>query len=167
VAAGDSAAARSGTSSGFRCLRRHRHCKPTTTTNTPPTISGVPATTVNADSGYDFMPVARDAESDALSFRIQNMPAWANFSAADGHLSGTPDAADAGTYSGIVISVTDGKAAVSLPAFAIEAGRRTPAAARWRGGWRRCADISGTPRRRPSAVPTALRRSPAGRRALP
>jgi hypothetical protein len=147
VAAGDSAAARSGTSSGFRCLRRHRHCKPTTTTNTPPTISGVPATTVNADSGYDFMPVARDAESDALSFRIQNMPAWANFSAADGHLSGTPDAADAGTYSGIVISVTDGKAAVSLPAFAIEVmapdtGGGTPGGGTTGGA---APTISGTP----------------------
>ena len=116
-----SSASRSGTGgwSGFRCLRKWRHCKPTTTPNTPPSISGAPATSVNADSAYDFTPVASDADSDALTFNIQNKPTWASFSAADGHLSGTPKAADAGTTSGIVISVTDGKATVALPAFAI------------------------------------------------
>lgn len=121
VAAGATAATRTGTGggSGFRCLRRHRHCKPTTTTNTPPTIAGVPATSVNADSAYDFTPVASDADSDALTFSIKNKPSWASFSAADGHLSGTPKATDAGTTSGIVISVTDGKATAALPAFAI------------------------------------------------
>ena len=120
VAAGSSAATRSGSWSGFRCLRRHRHCNQTPSTNTPPTIAGAPATSVNADSAYDFTPVASDADSDALTFKIQNKPAWAGFSAADGHLSGTPKSTDAGTTSGIVISVTDGKATVALPAFDIK-----------------------------------------------
>ncbi len=118
VTAGTSAAARSGSWSGFRCLRRHRHCRSTTSTNNAPTISGVPATSVNAGSNYEFAPVATDADSDALTFSIRNRPSWASFSAADGRLSGTPTAA--GTHAGIVISVTDGKASVALPAFDID-----------------------------------------------
>ncbi|MCC7461753.1 MAG: hypothetical protein IT480_04735 [Gammaproteobacteria bacterium] len=120
--AGSGGTARGGSWHGFRCLKRYRHCKqpPTTPTNTPPAISGSPQTEVDAGSGYDFTPVARDADSDALTFAIQNKPEWASFSAADGHLSGTPDAGDAGSYSGIVISVTDNKATAALPAFEIQ-----------------------------------------------
>ena len=118
VAAGTTASSRAGgTAGGFRCLRRHRHCSTPATANSPPTISGLPATSVDAGSLYDFTPVARDANSDALTFSIQNKPAWAAFSAADGHLSGTPTAA--GSFPGIVISVNDGKASASLPTFAI------------------------------------------------
>ncbi len=120
VAAGATASARAGGwTTGFRCLRRHRHCRTPATANSPPTISGLPATSVNADSLYDFRPTATDANADALTFNIQNKPDWATFSAADGHLSGTPSAAAAGTYAGILISVSDGQATVSLPAFSI------------------------------------------------
>jgi hypothetical protein len=118
VAAGTTASSRAGgTTGGFRCLRRHRHCSTPPTTNSPPTISGLPATSVDAGSLYDFTPTATDANSDALTFRIQNKPAWAVFSAANGHFSGTPTAA--GSFPGIVISVSDGKAAASLPTFSI------------------------------------------------
>jgi hypothetical protein len=120
VAAGTTASSRAGsTAGGFRCLRRHRHCSTPATTNSPPTISGLPATSVNAGSLYDFTPTATDANSDALTFSIQNKPAWATFSAADGRLGGTPAASAAGAYAGIVISVSDGQASVSLPAFSI------------------------------------------------
>ena len=120
VAAGTTASSRAGgTAGGFRCLRRHRHCSTPPPANSPPTISGLPATSVNAGSLYDFTPTATDANSDALTFSIQNKPAWATFSAADGHLRGTPAAAAAGSFPGIVISVSDGKASASLPTFAI------------------------------------------------
>ena len=93
VAAGTTASSRAGgTAGGFRCLRRHRHCSTPATTNSPPTISGLPTTSVDAGSLYDFTPAATDANSDALTFSIQNKPAWATFSAADGHLGGTPTA---------------------------------------------------------------------------
>src|SRR6185295_12827691 len=46
-------------------------------------------------------------------------PPWASFSTSTGRLSGTPAAADVGSYSNIVISVSDGSASASLPAFAI------------------------------------------------
>jgi len=47
------------------------------------------------------------------------MPPWATFSIATGQLSGTPAATDVGTYSGIVISVSDGLSSSALPAFSI------------------------------------------------
>jgi len=47
------------------------------------------------------------------------MPAWATFSIATGQVSGTPAVTDVGTYSGIVISVSDGVSSAALPAFSI------------------------------------------------
>ena len=54
-----------------------------------------------------------------LTFSIQNIPAWMTFNAATGVLSGAPTAADVGTYSNIVITVSDGSATASAPAFSI------------------------------------------------
>jgi hypothetical protein len=87
--------------------------------NRAPTISGTPATSVNAGSAYNFQPSGADADGDTLTYSIQNLPSWATFNASTGRLSGTPQAAAAGVYSGIVISVTDTKDTVSLPAFSI------------------------------------------------
>jgi len=87
--------------------------------NTAPVISGSPATSVNAGVAYSFRPTASDANGDALSFSIANKPSWATFSTSTGQLSGTPTTAQAGTYANIVISVSDGKATASLPAFSI------------------------------------------------
>jgi hypothetical protein len=87
--------------------------------NRAPTISGTPATSVNAGSAYTFQPSGADADGDTLTYSIQNLPNWATFNSSTGRLSGTPQAAAAGVYSGIVISVTDSKDTVSLPAFAI------------------------------------------------
>jgi hypothetical protein len=47
------------------------------------------------------------------------MPDWANFRSTDGRLRGTPGDAFVGDYSGIVITVSDGSATTSLPAFSI------------------------------------------------
>ena len=87
--------------------------------NTAPVISGSPATSVTAGTSYSFTPKASDADGDALSFRIANIPGWASFSQRTGILSGTPDNGDAGTYSNIVISVSDGQDTAALPAFSI------------------------------------------------
>jgi hypothetical protein len=71
-------------------------------------------------TAYSFQPTASDADGDPLTFSIVNKPSWATFSTSTGRLQGTPKAADVGTTSGIVISVSDGKApAVSLPAFSV------------------------------------------------
>jgi hypothetical protein len=88
-------------------------------TNTPPTLSGSPTTTVPAGSVYSFMPSGSDADGDTLAFSIQNKPAWASFNSTNGALTGTPSATSAGTYSNIVISVSDGTNSASLPTFSI------------------------------------------------
>lgn len=86
----------------------------------PPTITGTPATLVQAGQTYSFQPVATDAAGTALTFSIANGPAWGNFNPTTGHLSGTPTTANVGTYSNIIISVSDGKTSVSLPTFSIQ-----------------------------------------------
>jgi hypothetical protein len=87
--------------------------------NRAPTIGGTPSTSVNAGSAFAFRPTASDADGDTLTFAISNRPAWATFNAATGQLTGTPTAASAGTYSNIVISVSDGTASAKLAAFSI------------------------------------------------
>jgi hypothetical protein len=83
------------------------------------TISGNPPTSVNAGSAYSFTPAASGPSGAALTFSIQNQPPWASFNAASGTLAGTPDAANVGTYSNIVISVSSAGLSASLPAFGI------------------------------------------------
>jgi len=87
--------------------------------NTAPTIGGSPITAINAGSTYSFTPTAKDANGDKLTFSIQNKPSWATFSTSSGRLYGTPSASQVGSYSNIVIKVSDGKASASLRAFAI------------------------------------------------
>jgi hypothetical protein len=87
--------------------------------NQAPSISGTPPTQVNTGSQYSFTPTADDADGDSLTFSITNRPSWATFSSTTGRLSGTPARDDDGNYPNIVISVTDGQASASLPAFAI------------------------------------------------
>jgi hypothetical protein len=87
--------------------------------NTAPTLSGTPATSVVADSPYRFVPKAQDADGDRLVFSIQNKPNWATFSTSTGELSGTPNSSHIGTYSNVIIAVTDGKATTRLRSFSI------------------------------------------------
>ena len=84
-----------------------------------PSISGTPATSVTAGSAYSFTPSTKDPSGGALSFSVQNKPTWATFNTTSGMLSGTPTAANVGTYSGIVISVSDGSSSAALPSFSI------------------------------------------------
>jgi hypothetical protein len=87
------------------------------TSNRAPIISGTPDTSASVGQFYSFQPTASDADGDTLAFTIQNKPSWATFSATTGRLSGTPGST--GTFGNIVIRVTDGSLADSLPAFAI------------------------------------------------
>jgi len=92
---------------------------PATTTNTAPVISGTAATSVLAGAAYSFQPTASDANGDALTFSIANAPSWAAFSTTTGRLTGTPTAAQVGSYGSILITVSDGKTTASLPAFSV------------------------------------------------
>ena len=97
----------------------------TSTTNRAPVISGTPATSALAGSAYAFQPSATDADGNTLSFGIGNKPAWASFNTSTGRLSGTPATGSVGTFNNIVISVSDGKATASLPAFSIKVNAAT------------------------------------------
>ncbi len=87
--------------------------------NKPPVISGSPATSVTVGQAYSFTPTASDPDGQTLGFTIANKPSWAAFNSSTGRLSGTPAAADAGTYTGIVITVSDGTASAALPGFTL------------------------------------------------
>lgn len=94
--------------------------------NSPPKISGTPATSGTVGQAYAFRPTASDPDGQTLNFSIGNKPPWASFSTTTGRLAGTPTIA--GTFGNIVIRVTDGIATTSLPAFSIsiQATNRAP-----------------------------------------
>ena len=87
------------------------------TSNSVPTISGVPSTKVTIGSMYSFTPNATDADNDTLTFSVQNKPGWADFDNATGRLSGQPSLGDEGTYNNIQITVSDGTDSTSMAAF--------------------------------------------------
>lgn len=87
--------------------------------NNAPTISGSPGNLASVGSTYTFTPSAFDVDGDSLTFSILNMPSWATFNASNGRLTGTPNMGDEGTYSGILVTVSDGTAQASLPAFTV------------------------------------------------
>jgi hypothetical protein len=97
----------------------------------PPTISGTPPTQVQAGQPYSFTPTVSNPGGAALSFSIQNVPGWASFSIATGQLGGTPSASNVGTYSNIIISVSDGANTLSLPAFEITVSAGGAATLSW------------------------------------
>lgn len=92
---------------------------PVTGGNSAPSIGGTPATSVLVGRSYSFQPQASDANGDTLKFSAANLPAWASLNADTGRLTGTPTAADVGTFGNIKISVSDGTATTSLVAFSI------------------------------------------------
>jgi hypothetical protein len=88
-------------------------------TNRAPNITGTPGTTVQATTAYSFTPTASDPDGNTLSFSVANKPNWASFSTTTGKLSGTPTTSDVRSFTGIVITVSDGSLTAALPAFSI------------------------------------------------
>lgn len=88
--------------------------------NQPPKISGTPPTTAKPGVWYNFIATGSDPNGDTLKFSIQNKPAWLAFNTTKGQLSQTPTTANVGTYSNIIISVSDGRGgSASLAPFSI------------------------------------------------
>ena len=92
-----------------------------------PTISGKPPSSTLAGRVFDFKPAASDPSGLALSFTVSGKPAWANFNAATGELSGTPAASDAASYP-IVITASNGQAQATL-SFSVAVVLTAPGAA--------------------------------------
>ena len=86
-------------------------------TNRAPEIGGSPLLNVPVNNPYSFVPSVFDADGDPLIFDVQGLPEWASFDPQTGELSGIPTVPD--TYSGIVISVSDGYAEVALDEIVI------------------------------------------------
>jgi Putative Ig domain len=82
-------------------------------------ISGRPSTSAGVGAPYEFTPSITAGGSSQVTFSIQKKPAWLNFDAATGRITGVPAAADTGSYVGILIAATDGRSSSSLPPFAI------------------------------------------------
>jgi hypothetical protein len=94
--------------------------------NRAPTISGLGRATVAAGQPYSFTPSASDPDGDTLTFSASGRPAWMALNAQTGALSGTPAAADAGSYA-ITVTVSDGKAQASLAfVVTVSGSNRTP-----------------------------------------
>ena len=89
-------------------------------------ITGTPPTQALATQVYSFSPNVSAPADTTVSFSIQNKPSWATFSTVDGSLTGDPATSDAGTYSDIVISVSDSQKTASLAAFAIVVSAMAP-----------------------------------------
>jgi len=96
--------------------------------NSPPVVNGSPATTVVAGHPYAFQPTATDPNSLRIVFSASNLPPWATFNTSTGLVSGTPTAANVGTWPSIVITAYDGYYKASLPAFniVVQAATVTP-----------------------------------------
>jgi hypothetical protein len=85
-----------------------------------PVISGKPySSTIKIGGWWNFTPKATDADGDKLTFSVQNKPSWLSFDSTTGRLMG--QAKTTGTWSNIIVSVTDGKTKVSLPPFSVKA----------------------------------------------
>ncbi len=93
-----------------------------------PSIAGTPATAVTAGQAYSFTPTASDPQGKALTFSFDNCPGWATCNKTTGSVSGTPTSAQAGSYPGIAISVTDGTGSASLKVFGITVSVPAPPA---------------------------------------
>ena len=93
---------------------------PIAPSNSAPTISGNPNSSVLMGEQYLFTPSAADADNDPLTFDVQGEPNWLSINSGSGALTGAPTLADVGSYSGIVVSVSDGSASASLPQFGVD-----------------------------------------------
>ena len=93
---------------------------PVAPSNSAPTISGTPNSSVLMGEPYSFTPSASDADDDPLTFDVQGEPNWLSINSVSGALTGAPTLADVGSYSGIVVSVSDGSVSANLPQFGVD-----------------------------------------------
>ena len=91
----------------------------------PLSISGIPPTQVTVGRPTHSSPTVNGTSGTTLTYSIQNKPSWATFSASSGLLAGTPANTQAGTYSNIGISVSDGTQTAALGAFNITVAAAT------------------------------------------
>jgi len=122
VNAGDSVQTSISVSDGFSTTTLGPFTITVENTNDAPIINGTPSTEIAEGSHYQFTPSASDEDAaSALSFSISPtvLPSWLTFNSQTGELSGTPQDADVGRISDIIISVSDGEVDTGLAPFSI------------------------------------------------
>ncbi len=85
----------------------------------PTLFTGSPRTVSSVYSHYQFRPNVIDTVDEPLLFSIQNKPDWLRFDSSTGMLEGTPMLENLGSFKNILISASNLKHSVSLPAFKI------------------------------------------------
>ncbi len=90
------------------------------------TISGKAHARVAPTVFYAFTPTVHQSGDRKLLFAVLNKPSWLSFGRRRGTLYGSPQSFDVGTYTNIIITVSDGDKTVELPPFAIQVGPPTP-----------------------------------------
>ncbi len=76
--------------------------------NQSPVLAPIGNKTVNENSTLTFTITASDAEGDTLSYSASNLPSGATFNTATKTFSWSPSYTQAGTYSGLRFTVSDG-----------------------------------------------------------
>lgn len=77
------------------------------------------AGSVSVGDSFTLTPQVSGGNGGKLTFSVQNAASWMSFNTTTGVLSGTPTAAEAGTYSNIVITVSDGTQNAATAPFTI------------------------------------------------
>ena len=75
---------------------------------------------VTVGQTFTLTPNVTGGSGKTLTFTVANAAPWMTFNAGTGVLTGTPSAADVGTYANIVISVSDGQESASAAPFTIQ-----------------------------------------------
>jgi hypothetical protein len=78
-----------------------------TRVNQAPQITSDPVTSVSQDQSYSYTLTATDPDGDNISLSAPVLPAWLNFNANTGVLSGTPTNANVGVH-GVTLRAGDG-----------------------------------------------------------
>ncbi|WP_198781555.1 Ig-like domain-containing protein [Shewanella putrefaciens] len=88
--------------------------------NVAPVIMSTASTSASQGENYSYTLSATDEDvGDSLSFSAPTKPAWLNFNAASGELSGTPMRADVGSHA-VSLVVTDSGGLTATQSFSIE-----------------------------------------------
>jgi len=82
-------------------------------------ISGSPPSQIMQDAAFTFTPTVSNPDNIALTFSATNLPSWASINASTGRITGTPHAADLGTYSNIRVTVAGGGQSVTSQAYSV------------------------------------------------